>query len=126
MKAFEYYTNYGSRPRSNDFTKYYVYHKGAVIANGIVNPDEDLRADWRAKGYKIETEKDEGAYRAAGTVYFEGVKRLKDEFKADLFAEFDVSGPKAEKALKIAEDERSGAGLHEVYDLFSDLVELIK
>jgi len=126
MKELSYYTDYGTRPRKSDFTKYFVYSKGKVIVNGLLNPSEDLRAEWRNKGYSVETEVDDVAYRTATLAHVTNMNRLSDEFKADLFADYDVSGPKAEKAYKIAYDERHSSGLHEVVDLFDDLAELIK
>lgn len=126
MKELSYYTDYGTRPRKSDFTKHFVYSKGKVIVNGLLNPSADLLAEWRNKGYAVETEVDDVAYRAATLAHVTNVKRLDDEFKADLFADYGVSGVKAEKAYRIAWDERHSSGLHEVVDLFGDLAELIK
>lgn len=126
MKDLAYYTDYGTRPRSNDFKKFYVYSKGTVIATGVMNPTDAQLIEWRDKGFKIETEVDDVAYRAASMAHATNRNRLAAEFKADLFADYGVSGDKAEKAFKIAYDERHSAGYQEVIDLFSDLVELIK
>ncbi len=53
--------------------------------------------------------------------------RLRESFKADLFAEFDVStNPKREQAFNIAWDKGHASGYSEIVCEFGDIVELIK
>jgi hypothetical protein len=52
--------------------------------------------------------------------------RIYAQFKADLFAQDGVSGPKAEKCFELAWDRGHAGGYMEVLNEWNDLVELIK
>jgi hypothetical protein len=65
-------------------------------------------------------------FRALRTAWQRDNQRLEhDVLKADLFEEWKVSGPKAEKLWERSWDRGHADGLHQVIWEFEDLVELI-
>jgi len=65
--------------------------------------------------------------RAARAAYRAENTRLEVKFKADLEAEFDVVGhPKADKCFSLAWEHGHSSGYQEVYNYYSEFVELIQ
>jgi hypothetical protein len=73
--------------------------------------------------YKLPKSKNPEAWKA----YKEEDKRICNQFKQDLFKEFDVKdNPKADLCFSKAWEVGHAWGYGEVYNHFQDLVELIK
>lgn len=63
----------------------------------------------------------------ASQAWREEARRIDRQFKIDLFSEFDVIGhPKAAQVFNLAWEHGHASGLKEVYNYFSEFVELIK
>lgn len=73
--------------------------------------------------YPDRSEKDFKAMRQA---YRDNEQVIVNWFKADLLAEFGVSGPKADKCFELAWSHGHAAGLQDVAQYFEEFVELIK
>lgn len=127
LKNFDYYTTYHTpSPVQDDFRKVYVYKAGKVLVDGQSQREVgDNLAGFRNSGCTVETVFDDEGYREARARRMAERNALLTEFKADLFSEhgFELDNPKAERALRIAEDERSN--LREIAELFDDLAQLI-
>lgn len=69
----------------------------------------------------------EKSYKKAMADYRSEEARLTEQFKADLFAYFEVTNnSRAELCYQKSWERESGSGLQEVFSCFEDLVELIK
>jgi hypothetical protein len=129
MKDLEYYSTVPVKaPRRDDYNLVFVYSRGKTLVNGAKRSDisEDHMAEYREKNYTIEIGFDKDAYFAAQRQYGSVRDALIAEFKADLFAENDISGARAEAAYRIAAQERGGNGFQEIQDLFEDIAALFK
>jgi len=128
MQDLEYYSTVPVKaPRRDDYNLVYVYSRGKTIVNGVKRSeitDQDM-ADYREKPYTIEIGFDKDAYYAAQRQHGAARDALVEEFKADLFAENDISGARAEAAYRIATQER-GSNFQEIQDLFEDIAALFK
>ena len=70
---------------------------------------------------------DEISYNAHRKHYSEELKRLQEEFRRDLIAEYKMTGhPKADKLFNKAWDMGCSNGLQDVEYYFQDLIELFK
>jgi len=129
LKDLAYYNNIPVPfPNRDDYNIVFVYSRGKTVVNGVKRTeltDQDM-ADYRAKNYSIEINFDRDAFYAARAKYGDARATLLDEFKADLFAENDISGARAEAAYRIADQERGSSGFHEIKDLFEDIAALFK
>ena len=126
MKDFAFYSDAGQYPDKNDFTTYYVYDSGKTMFSG--SPAE-FRNYCEEHGIPKTYEKviDDNAWKAARTAYNDRSNVLEHQFKLDLIAEFGLTNnPKAEKCFALAWNYGHSAGYSEVYNYFSELVELIK
>lgn len=107
-----------------------VYTNKTVWPKTPVKPTLDRKggadaADDYAKKLR-EYEKAMPAYREARDAYRAEDNRLTQQFRADLEAEYGLTGhPKADKLWNLAWEEGHSSGLNEVYlcyDRFSELV----
>ena len=72
--------------------------------------------------HEVEKEK----YKAALDIYHKEQNKRTTEFQNDLFEEFGVTNnPKADKCYQIAYSHGHSSGFQEVYNYFSEFVELI-
>lgn len=129
MKDMAYYSTIPmAYPNRDDFKKVFVYSKGKTIVNGAKRSEctDAEMSDYRAKGYTVETDFDKDAYYAETRKYGAINSALEAEFKADLLAEYGVTGhPKADKCFSLAWDHGHSSGYGEVKNYFDDYVELI-
>ena len=128
MKDFNYYRKVNTLyPNRYDYIKVYVYDRGAVIWEGSY-------AEWNR--YNIDKMEnvnptvqqilDEEKYEEHRITYYAEKNKLLDEFKQDLFEDFEVKdNPKAERLFYYVYD-RKGSDYEEFYDLFDELVEFIR
>jgi hypothetical protein len=124
------YNNTAHYPSKIEYDKFYVYHSGEVIHNGIVIWDEDerdaKRAEWRAAGYVIEQKVDWDAMNAQRDVYQAEERRLLAQFQADITAHFGLTDhPKAAMLFDKAWARGHGNGFAEVYSVYEDLKDLL-
>lgn len=127
MKAYDYYTNNPvPYPSKKDFKRYNVFDRDTVLGLGLTQElmgkliEEHPNATVSA--YNLDEE-----YKKQVKDYQDYERTLLEEFKADLFEDFGVTGnPKADKAYHIAWEHGHSSGLSEIYSFFSDLVELIQ
>jgi hypothetical protein len=127
MKPFYYYqTTTLSHPHKNDYTIYYVYHKGEKIWEGSYEDYKNNSDIPFPQGFVFEKYVNEEAYKEDLRNYNLEINKLRQEFKNDLFEEFGVTdNPKREKCFQLAVDYRS-SNLENVYEAFADFVDLIK
>lgn len=115
------------------------------VTENIANGDYDTKLAWPAKINKpllarnansaqaLEYanalalyEVDMAGYHIARNAYNADVKRLQDQFRADLEAEYGMIGhPKADKLWAKAWDMGHSAGLGDVANYYDDLYELV-
>lgn len=126
MKPFEYYSNVSIKYESSKkYITYYVYHKGDCIFQGSVE-EYNKAMDSFPKNAIIQKVYDRVNHRNSLSEYNKKLSMLKEEFKADLFKEFGVSNnPKRDLCFERAYDIGHSFGYSEVYNVFSDLVDLI-
>lgn len=114
-----------------NYEKFYVYSQGKVIVDGLVILDHDerdtKRAEWKAAGYTAELITDRDGMKAARQAYQEENNRLELKFRADLEADYDMTGhPKADLLFQKAWDQGHSSGYAEVANTYDDLYELVK
>jgi hypothetical protein len=127
MKAYDYYANNPvPYPSKKDFKRYNVFDRDTVLGLGLTQElmgkliEEHPNATVSA--YNLDEE-----YKKQVKDYQDYERTLLEEFKADLFEDFGVTGnPKADKAYHIAWEHGHSCGLSEIYSFFSDVVELIQ
>ena len=126
MKPFEYYsTNQVTYPYRKDYITYYAYDKGDVLHCGTHQPLSRLKELY--PNAVIQEVLDEDAYKAHSKRYNEESSKLYKEFQNDLFEEFEVSdNPKKDKCFDLAWEYGHSSGYREVYNYFSEFVELIQ
>ena len=128
MKPFEYYSKpkipYGNKL---DYITFYVYDKGEVIGKFMAFERSKKSAKEQYPNAVIQEVLDEDNYEEHRRRYNEETQRLAQEFQDDLFYEFGVSdNPKRHKCFDLAWENGHAHGHSEVYNHFSDYVELIK
>ncbi len=129
MKDFEYYEKPQlPYPKKEDYTTYYVYDRGKVVWEGFHSNSKARDVATRAyPNAVIQKVVNEEAYKAHKIQYGEEVHKLQEEFINDLFREFGVEdNSKRETAYALAYEYGHASGYSEVYNYFSDLVNLIK
>ncbi len=96
--------------------------------NTSVNVEKATDADIAAVRKAIaDFEEAEKAYKKAVDAYRAEESRLADAFKTDLLLRFNVTNnPKADLCFQKSWGRGHSDGLTEVFDVFEDLVELIK
>jgi hypothetical protein len=122
MKPLSYYqTTSVSIPRKDDYMTIYYYKKGVMV--GMKRQFED---DFQPPENCVEEKIfDEISYDAHMKHYQEEAKRLQEEFRHDLIAEYKMTHhSKADKLFNKAWDMGCAGGLEEVEYYFRDLVEL--
>ena len=100
----------------------YYYKKGVMV--GMKRQfDDDFKPPKNCVEEKV---LDEVSYNAHLKHYHEETKRLQEEFRVDLIAQYKMTGhPKADKFFNKAWDMGCSGGLEEVEYYFRDLIELI-
>ncbi len=128
MKPFDYYSKPQTiYPNKLNYITYYVYDKGEVLWSGPSWEKDKSELKEKYPNAVIQEVLDEEEYIGHKKQYKEELKQLNEEFEKDLFEEFGVSdNPKKYKALAYAWDKGHSSGYAEVYNEFSDIVELIK
>lgn len=128
MKPFDYYSKPQTiYPSKLNYITYYVYDKGEVLWSGPSWEKDKSELKEKYPNAVIQEVLDEEGYKSHQQQYKEEQKQLNEEFEKDLFEEFGVSdNPKKYKALAYAWDKGHSSGYAEVYNEFSDIVELIK
>jgi ribonuclease HIII len=125
MKPFDYYnTPKTSYPNKVDYTTVFVYNKGKVVWQGS---KRNFKSNDFPKDAVVQNVINEEDYSAHKDAYNEDSSRLMEEFVLDLFDEFNVlDNSKAALCYQKAYEIGHAYGLQEVYNVFDDLVELIK
>ncbi len=130
MKPFGYYDKPQTLyPNKKDYITFYVYDKGACIceekSGSVTGSITKSHLNQKYPNAVIQEVLDEEAYKAHLKEYKDECSKLRQEFVNDLFEEFGVSdNPKRNRALHYAEEK--GDSYNEIYDVFCDIVELIK
>jgi hypothetical protein len=111
-----------SIPKKDDYMTIYYYKKGVMV--GMKRQfDDDFKPPKNCVEEKV---LDEVSYNAHLKHYHEETKRLQEEFRVDLIAQYKMTGhPKADKFFNKAWDMGCSGGLEEVEYYFRDLIELI-
>ena len=132
MKPFDYYSKQKTvYPHKKDYITFYVYDKGACIAEeksgsgtGSITKSH---LNQKYPNAVIQEVLDEEAYRAHLKEYNDESAKLHREFRDDLFEDYGVSdNPKRFKCFELAWEHGHSSGLEEVYGYFGDLVVLIQ
>lgn len=127
MKPFDYYSKTKTLyPNKKDYTTFYAYDKGEClnIRSNFYTSKREVERDY--PNAVIQEVLDEEAYKAHRKEYIDESAKLHQEFQDDLFKEFNVTdNPKRFKCFELAWDRGHAYGLSEVYNCFSDFVELI-
>jgi hypothetical protein len=128
MKPFDYYSKSSiTYPVKQDYTTYYVYDKGEVIGKFAAWERSKAGLKELYPNAVIQDILDESAFKVHQAQYNEKTQKLAQEFEDDLFDEFGVSdNPKRYKCFSLAWENGHAHGYSEVYNHFSDYVELIK
>jgi hypothetical protein len=123
MKPYDYYrTTSISIPKQDDYMTIYYYKKGVMVGMKVGKIEDDFQPPKNCVEEKV---LDEVSYGAHMKHYHEETKRLQEEFRKDLIAEYKMSHhPKADKLFNKAWDMGCAGGLEEVEYYFRDLVEL--
>lgn len=125
MKNEEYYR--GSDlvpPREENFTSYWLYNEGYVVFSG-----RRLPTDYKTlfPGAILQKKVDKEAYLSAREDFSSKKAARMREHKEDLFDWFRVKdNPKRERCYELAYELGHSGGLSEVYNVFDQLVDLIK
>lgn len=126
MKLFDYYQISSIEvPRKSDFISYYAYNKGEVLYRGSGKETSKSQLVEKFPGCIIQECLDNDSYGEALLAHRKDCIRLRNEFKEDLFVEFSVTNnPKRFKCYDLAANR--GSNLEEIYDIFEELVDLIR
>ena len=132
MKPFDYYSKPQTLyPHKKDYTTFYVYDKGACIAEeksgwgtGSITKSH---LSQKYPNAVIQEVLDKEAYEAHRKEYDAESAKLHQEFVKDLFEEFGVcNNPKSIRCFELAWEHGHPSGYEEVYNYFGDFVELIR
>ena len=124
MKPYAYYeTTSVSMPNKDDYMTIYYYKKGVMVGM-----KRQFETDFEPPENCVEEKVlDEISYNAHRKHYSEESKRLQEELRHDLIAEYKMSHhPKANQLFNKAWDMGCAGGPEEVEYYFRDLVELFK
>lgn len=132
MKPFDYYSKPQTLyPHKKDYITFYVYDKGACIAEeksvSVTGSITKSHLNQKYPNAVIQEVLDEDAYKAHNKEYTDERNKLYKEFQNDLFEEFDVvDNPNRFKCFALAWGWGHSSGYSEVYNIFGDFVELIR
>lgn len=131
MKPFEYYsTPQTICPNEEDCTTIYVYDKGELLFVGFSSTNTKNELMQTYPNAVIQEVLDEEKYRSQINQFYDEIHKLHREFESDLFEEFGVSdNPKRFLLLQKVKDIQCAidvSDFDEIYDLFGNLVDLIK
>ena len=124
MKPYAYYeTTSVSMPNKDDYMTIYYYKKGVMVAM-----KRQFETNFEPPENCVEEKVlDEISYNAHRKHYSEELKRLQEELRQDLIAEYKMSHhPKANQLFNKAWDMGCAGGPEEVEYYFRDLIELFK
>lgn len=110
-----------------DYITFFVYDKGGCIhsANASSVSKSTLKETFPTA--VIQEVFDSEAFIVQRKLYDEEKSRLYEEFQRDLFEDYGVcDNPKRFKCFELAWESGHSSGYNEVYDVFGDLVELIR
>ena len=126
MKPFDYYKTVDiPYPVKSAYETIYVYSKGKILWQSTGASLTEVRKLYPDS--RIETHFDRSAYSEEVKVYHTALAKKEDEFIKDLFDEFGVTdNPKKGLCYSIAYEKGHAYGYSEIYNEFSDIVELIK
>jgi hypothetical protein len=131
MKPFEYYSKSTiPYPNKKDYVTIFVYNAGKVVWQGpdseFSNSNPEVATATSGK-YVTQKVTDEEGYIKAQLEYGKEDQKLHAEFQNDLFEEFGVvDNPKRFRAFSYAWQEGHAGGYADVYNVFADIVELIR
>ena len=128
MKPFEYYSQLETRhPLKKDHTTLYAYDKGELLWFGPLNEKSETTLLQEYPGCVIQRVFDKKGYDGEVCTHYTERRCLEKEFEDDLFEEFGVTdNPKKGMCLASARNWSATDDHSQVYDAFSDLVNLIK
>lgn len=114
-------------PSKSDFTRYNIYGGGKVLGvNKTILESNEIRLGSLVSTI-IEATTDEAAYKEALHNYRREQSRIEELFQDCLYEEFGVvDNPKKDKCMSLAWSMGHSSGYNEVWNYFSELVELIK
>jgi hypothetical protein len=113
-----------SIPKQDDYMTIYYYKKGVMVGMKVGKIEDDFQPPKNCVEEKV---LDEISFNSNMKHYQEEAKRLQDEFRNDLIAEYKMTGhPKANKLFNKAWDMGCSGGLEDVEYCFRDLVELFQ
>jgi hypothetical protein len=124
MKPYAYYqTTSVSIPSKDNYITIYYYRKGVMVAM-----KRQFETDFEPPENCVEEKVfDEVSYNAHRKHYSEELKRLQEELRHDLIAEYKMSHhPKANQLFNKAWDMGCAGGPEEIEYYFRDLVELFQ
>jgi hypothetical protein len=132
---FDAYKNTLPYPRDGDFKTTFWYKRGKMIAKRVGDGEIEYQdpfdtdappPDALNRECTRETDIDNEALKAARRKYNEETGRLTAQFRLDLFEDLGISDhPMRDKLYSKAWEDGHSAGLSEVYNVASDLVDLI-
>lgn len=118
-------------PNKEDFTVYHVMKKGKIVYSGItldelkkIHPGVNPLFVLKESSHVVEKDFNEDEFRGCQKNYREKIQDVYTEFKKELFKEYSVSGPKAERLYEICSSHYQSCSCIE--ELFSEFVELIQ
>ena len=124
MKDFSKYNTKLPYPKKSEYTKVFIYKQGNILFAGTIPEWNAL--DKQPIGTR-ENAVDDEAFALARAAYRADIDRLTEEFKYDMFDEFEVADNKrAGSAFTMAWERGHSNGLAAVFDEFMDLAELIR
>jgi len=125
MKPYAYYeTTSVSMPTKDKYMTIYYYRKGVMVGMKVGPHEDDFQPPKNCVEEKV---LDEVSYNAHMKHYHEERKRLEEQFRKDLIAEYKMSHhPKANQLFNKAWDMGCAGGLEEVEYYFRDLIELFQ
>lgn len=132
MKPFKYYSKLQTLyPNKKDYITFYVYDKGECIceekSSSATGSITKSHLNQKYPNAVIQEVFDENAYKVHRKEYENEHNKFYREFQNDLFEEYGVSdNPKRFNCFDLAWEHGHPSGYEEVYNYFSDFVELIK
>ena len=118
------YKNNKTWLNKDSFTTIYEYSKGKVLGTILL---EEFRKIGKDPKRTFEKVLDEEAYKRMQKEYYEEESRCYNQFKQDLFEEYNVTNnPRAEKCFSMAWERGHSSGYESVANEFGELVELIQ
>lgn len=131
---FKDYTHDVPYPSMQGFTTKYIYKGGKLVATLMYSPQNPEPTTIFEYGYSVipkdpvvENVIDNVRYTAALDAYHAAEQEVYDKFKNDLFADLGIAdNPRRHVLFDKAWERGHSSGLSEIYNVASDLVELIE